>query len=63
MKPELERVTLYFHKGDKEIISKYFPRTGYSEPIRNLIHKFANKLRERDSEITAEAALEEAASE
>ena len=45
----LEKVTLNLVLGDKEILQAYFPATGWTVQVRNVIHRYCNALREKDS--------------
>jgi len=42
---ELQKVTLNIIKGDREVLEKWFPTTGWSVAARTVIHKFCNRLR------------------
>lgn len=55
---EYEMVTVRLFEGDKEVISRFFPKQGYNDVIRKLVNKFANQLREKENEILSEIDIE-----
>ena len=51
---EFIKVTLRLHRGDTDIIQQFYPHAGYNKVIRQLVHKFARQLLERDNKALAQ---------
>ena len=49
----LTKVTLNLVKGDKEILSRFYPTLGWSVAARRIIQKFAKQLLEREAQEVA----------
>ncbi len=47
---DLEKVTINIHRGDKEVLASFYSALGWSVAARNIIHKYCEILRERDSQ-------------
>jgi hypothetical protein len=46
-KQDLEKVTIRLHEGDKDILEKYYPRSGYNPVIRQLVRRHIKQLEEK----------------
>lgn len=44
---QLRKVTLNLVEGDREIIQSFYPRMGYQQAIRQIIHQYCRGLQER----------------
>lgn len=44
---KLAKVTLNLYDGDREIIQRFYPKSGWSTITRELIHSFCRNLEER----------------
>ncbi len=47
---DLEKVTLNLYRGDKDILASFYSALGWSVAARNIIHKYCEILREKDSQ-------------
>lgn len=46
-KGELEKKTVRLFKGETAFIDEMYPRAGHNIIIRNLVHKFVTRLKEK----------------